>query len=98
MTSKINFFIPRGLTLWFNTFYLIFMYYIYENWVADKKAKIHKATCAYCNNGNGRHEEIHGDKNGRWHGPFSSYNKAKKAALELEDRKISNCGHCVPCA
>lgn len=71
------------------------MYYIYENWVAEKKAKIHKASCGFCNNGSGAHKNIHGDRNGKWYGPFSSYPKAHEFAVNLKDRKVSNCGSCL---
>ena len=28
-------------------------YWIYENWTATSKAKVHKGTCPYCNHGEG---------------------------------------------
>ena len=71
------------------------MYYIYENWVAEKKAKIHKADCGFCNNGNGAHNNIHGNRNGKWHGPFGNYTKAHEFAVRLNNRKVSNCSTCL---
>ena len=71
-------------------------YYVYENWVAEKKARIHKGSCSHCKEGNGTGRNTLGKKNGQWHGPFSSYNEAKKLAESLEDRVVSDCGHCKP--
>ena len=51
-------------------------YFIYENWTASKVARIHKATCRFCNNGEGIRVNILGNRNGQWHGPFRTYNEA----------------------
>lgn len=59
-------------------------FWIYENWVAEKKAVIHKANCSYCNNGQGTQKNKLGNKNGKWHGPFNSYEEAKEIADRLE--------------
>ena len=71
-------------------------FWIYENWVAEKKAVIHKANCSYCNNGQGTQKNKLGNKNGRWHGPFNSYEEVKVVADGLEDREVRDCRSCNP--
>ena len=71
-------------------------FYIYENWTAERKAVIHQESCSHCNMGQGCHKNIHGDKNGRWHGPFESYQNALNFANNLRDRRVRSCGHCEP--
>lgn len=71
-------------------------FWVYENWVAEKKAIIHKSECSHCNNGTGTHQKVHGDKNGKWHGDFKSYKDARVFAQGLKDRVVRDCGHCNP--
>lgn len=71
-------------------------YYIYENWVAEKTARIHKEDCSFCNFGKGTHENIRGNQNGKWHGPFSDFKKAYNKALSLNDRSVKMCLSCKP--
>jgi|GEM_PF-1411855 len=71
-------------------------YYIYENWVAEKKAVIHRSNCGNCNYGQGKGTNIHGEKNGKWHGPFKTYDETKNCALRLDDRRIRDCKVCEP--
>lgn len=71
-------------------------YYVYENWVAEKKAVIHKESCSFCNNGEGIHQNIHGEKNGKWHGPFDKYAIAKEFAQSLRNRVAKVCSFCRP--
>ena len=70
-------------------------FYVYENWVAEKKAVIHRGECSFCNNGDGIHPNIHGEKNGRWHGPFDSYEEARGFAEGLRDREVRDCKFCL---
>lgn len=70
------------------------LFYVYENWVAEKKAVIHKASCSHCNYGEGTHRNIRRDQNGKWHGSFESFEEAESLALSLKDRKVKYCGHC----
>ena len=56
------------------------VYYVYENWTAEHKAVIHESTCGYCNCGMGCHQNLHGNKNGQWIGPFKSLSDADRAA------------------
>lgn len=69
-------------------------FWIYENWVAEKKAIIHKCNCSYCNNGKGTQKNKLGNKNGKWHGPFDSYEDAKIFAYGLEERVVRPCRVC----
>ena len=55
-------------------------YWIYENWTAESKAVIHDGSCSYCNNGKGCHANPLANKNGKWHGPFSTVAAAEAAA------------------
>lgn len=70
-------------------------FYVYENWVAEKKAVIHKGECSFCNNGVGIHQNIRGVKNCRWHGPFDSYEEAREIAKGLGNREVRNCKKCI---
>ena len=56
------------------------MYWVYENWVAEQKAVIHVGSCGYCKDGHGCHVHKHGNKNGRWHGPFETEIEAERTA------------------
>ncbi len=38
------------------------MFWVYENWVAEKKAVVHRTECGHCQNGQGAHKNIHGDR------------------------------------
>ena len=69
-------------------------YYVYENWKAEKKAKIHYGHCSYCNYGKGIHPEA-GTRNGSWLGPFVSFSDAEQAA-ENTGRPVSVCKVCGP--
>lgn len=69
-------------------------YYVYENWTAETKARIHLAECRWCNHGRGIHPEA-SRRNGRWHGPFANFNAARGAARQT-GRPVSMCMHCDP--
>jgi len=71
-------------------------YYIYENWTAEKKAVIHGGSCKFCNDGKGIHGDKEEGRNGRWHGPFKTYNDALRHASSLRNRVIRNCKFCIP--
>lgn len=73
----------------------IAVFWIYENWVADKKAVVHRADCGYCNEGAGAHQNTQGDRNGRWHGPFNDYAAARAVADALPDRTVRDCSRCI---
>lgn len=69
-------------------------YYVYENWTAENKAKIHFGHCSHCKYGKGIHPEA-SNKNGRWHGPFIDFSAAEKAAKET-GKLVSICKICNP--
>ena len=71
-------------------------YWIYENWVAEKKAVIHTESCPYCNQGEGIHKDKTDGKNGCWRGPFQDFNAAKAHAKTMHDRTIRCCKVCAP--
>jgi len=54
--------------------------YIYENWTAENKVVIHRGICKNCNDGKGCHPNPLGNKNGKWHGPFTTLSIAIVAA------------------
>jgi F-type H+-transporting ATPase subunit beta len=68
-------------------------YYVYENWTV-KKARIHLASCSYCNDGRGIHLGA-GDRNGQWYGPFHTFQEAHEAANET-GQPVSRCKVCRP--
>ena len=53
-------------------------FWVYTNWT-EKHARVHRASCQYCNDGAGTDKEK-GDKNGEWKGSFASYDRAKAEA------------------
>jgi hypothetical protein len=69
-------------------------FYVYENWQAENKAKIHYGHCPYCNYGKGIHADA-GTRNGRWHGPFDDFQTALQAA-KTTGRDVSTCKFCSP--
>ena len=73
-------------------------FYIYENWTAERKAKIHRDDCSFCNNGVGIHVNKNEGRNGKWHGPFANYLEALSTAQQLGNhgRHVSNCIFCDP--
>lgn len=76
-------------------------YWVYTNWTV-KHARVHTANCTYCNNGRGIHDTDN-ENNGKWFGPYNSYQDARTKALELiteyncEDQQI-DCDYCNPSA
>lgn len=64
------------------------MFWIYENWAASNIARIHRAECGYCKNGKGCHKTKHGNKNGMWHGPYTTRQAAHSAAGRLNQKCI----------
>jgi len=68
-------------------------FWAYENWV-HKYARVHRATCSHCNDGQGSDGGIDSPV-GRWLGPFDLYDLAYGAATAT-GLNASACGHCVP--
>jgi len=69
-------------------------YHVYENWVAEgHKARVHRSTCSFCNNGRGVHPGS-GTRNGAWHGPFDTLEEAMIAAIDTGGN-VSSCKVCL---
>ncbi len=69
-------------------------FWVYENKIG-KRARIHLATCRYCNDGQG----VGGDQSNdddEWHGPFSSFEAADAKATDLPHSDVRPCGVCKP--
>jgi len=71
-------------------------FYIYENWAHEHMARVHYAQCSQCNYGNGTHGNS-STRNGRWLGPFDSFDAAVEAARGQGTTTISPCRTCTPC-
>ena len=69
-------------------------YWVYENWVAESKAVIHLGACRFCNEGAGTGRNVRGERNGKWHGRFGSFDEADVAARKT-GRPVRSC-RCVP--
>lgn len=69
-------------------------FYVYENWT-HKRARIHKGSCGYCNDGRGTQPSDSG-KNGKWHGPYEDRAKALDVAARLKQADTKVCGTCAP--
>ena len=57
-------------------------YYVYENWIAENKAVIHRGSCGNCKEGKGCHQNPLGNKNGKWSPLFESIEEAERFAIE----------------
>ena len=69
-------------------------FYVYDNTVNDR-ARIHRADCPHCNDGQGR--DGHAERrHGRFFGPFTSYRDAAEKMATLGRRNTGDCGHCTP--
>lgn len=70
-------------------------FWTYENWRArGHRATVHLGSCGSCNHGSG----IQGGgetPNGKWHGPFESFDAAL-AAISQGSVDIRKCGKCGP--
>lgn len=66
---------------------------MYENWTADgHKAKVHRGDCSHCNDGRGKDPDA-SDRNGQWHGGYSSREEAREHARSLT-RNATDCSFC----
>ena len=68
-------------------------YWVYEDGPTNR-ARIHKATCRFCDNGRG----LHGSRlpDNRWIGPLESSEVALEVALDTERKDIAECKFCRP--
>jgi hypothetical protein len=68
-------------------------YRVYENWtVRPDKAIVHRSDCPYADGGPPRPPT----KNGRWHGPFATYQQALEAAQGTGREDVRGCRQCNP--
>jgi len=70
------------------------LFYYYINWKANQENKIHKATCAHCNYGMGKHSGVIRGENGVWVGPFSS---VELCATHVEEKLEEPATKCLSC-
>ncbi len=68
------------------------VFWVYENWTHDR-ARIHRASCGYCNDGEGMHA-VTGNENGHWL-PFDSYYDAR-ASVAMRRPDAGDCRACNP--
>lgn len=68
-------------------------YWVYEDRPTNR-ARIHRATCRFCNDGTG----LHGSRlpDNRWIGPLESSERALEVALDTERKDIAECKFCRP--
>ncbi len=67
--------------------------YVYVNNVHDK-AKVHAASCSYCNHGHGMHGVSDAERQvDTWEGPFDSLEEAL-AFAKTTGKTVSTCGSC----
>jgi len=71
------------------------MFYVYQNWHArNLRARIHKGSCGFCNDGKGRGTEIDPTR-AKWHGPFESECEARAVTNSFEPGyDTQNCKCC----
>jgi len=69
-------------------------YWVYVNWVAEQQAMIHRATCGFCQDGKGCHANPLGERNGKWHGRFTTL-QAAEAAAQATERPVYRCRSCL---
>ena len=72
---------------------------VYENWQAERKAVVHKATCGHANVAHQRITDqwlrINQAPNDRWFGYFDKLNEAIAFAVLLPNRQFKMCEHCL---
>ncbi len=70
------------------------VFFVYENWIVrPKKARIHTATCKFCNHGLGIHH-TYSKEHGQWLGPFETHDEAIIAATQTL-KPVSECKKCL---
>ena len=69
-------------------------FWVYEQF-SHKRARIHRSTCRYCNDGQGVGGDATNDDD-KWHGPFATFEEAEAHALSLGQADTRPCGVCKP--
>jgi len=72
-------------------------YYVYHNWTVERggKARVHRGSCSFCNNGQGIHNTIL-RRNCEWFGPFKTKQDALTQARKTGAARVSRCRTCNP--
>ena len=68
------------------------MYWVYEDEIT-KSARIHLASCSYCNDGMGKKGVRLPDN--RWHGPFETERDAIDKAQSTGQPNAKGCWYCL---
>ena len=75
-------------------------YWVYENWT-HRRIRVHRAACAFCNDGRGLGVGTNG-KNDDWYGSFASPDLAWAQVRRLPSRRtsgtwdVADCHTCAP--
>ncbi len=70
-------------------------WWVYDDWAAKPtRAKVHKATCSYCNHGKGVNPDKTPEGDRTWRGPYLTWRKAWKSAQQLEREDTAFCKKC----
>lgn len=75
-------------------------YWVYENWT-HRRIRVHRAQCAFCNDGGGLGVGENG-KNDAWYGRYASRDLAWDQVRRLPSRRaggawnIADCSACTP--
>ena len=67
-------------------------YWVYED-DPTNRVRVHRATCGYCNDGQGVKGSRRSDN--RWHGPFGTKQEAIELALSTGRPDAGGCGSCL---
>ncbi len=68
-------------------------YWVYED-DPTRIVRVHRATCRYCNHGQGSKGSRLQDN--RWHGPFGTLRKAIDLAVSTGRHDARGCRFCLP--
>jgi hypothetical protein len=71
-------------------------FYVYDN-TRNRRARVHRSSCSWCNDGRGRDGMADPD-NGRFYGPFATYREAASSEPMRTRNDTGDCGHCAPSA
>lgn len=71
-------------------------FYVYDN-TRNRRARVHRSSCSWCNDGRGRDGMADPD-NGRFYGPFATYRQAASSEPMRTRSDTGDCGHCAPSA
>lgn len=70
-------------------------FWVYDNTV-NKRARVHRGDCVWCNEGRGRYNGMADPSNGRFLGPFSTYAEAVGSEPMRTRTDVGDCATCSP--